>query len=32
MTAHLDAAAAGRLQLAAYYRETYAAKPAWQGV
>lgn len=29
-TVLLDEAAASRLQLAAYYRETYAAKPAWQ--
>ncbi|MGV8968000.1 MAG: glucosamine-6-phosphate deaminase [Cellulomonas sp.] len=28
----LDPAAAGRLQLAAYFRSTYAAKPAWQGL
>lgn len=28
----LDEPAASRLQLAAYYRETYAAKPAWQGL
>jgi glucosamine-6-phosphate deaminase len=31
-TVLLDAAAAGRLQLADYYRETYRAKPAWQGI
>ncbi len=30
VTVLLDEAAAGRLQLAGYYRETYAAKPAWQ--
>jgi glucosamine-6-phosphate deaminase len=30
VTVLLDEAAAGRLQLATYYRETYAAKPAWQ--
>jgi len=28
----LDAAAASRLQLADYYRETYLSKPAWQGL
>ncbi len=28
----IDDAAASRLQLDAYYRETYAAKPAWQGI
>jgi glucosamine-6-phosphate deaminase len=28
----LDEAAAARLQRADYYREVYAAKPAWQGV
>lgn len=32
VTVLLDEAAAGRLQLAAYYRQTYAAKPAWQGL
>jgi glucosamine-6-phosphate deaminase len=32
VTVLLDEAAAGRLQLASYYRETYAAKPAWQGL
>ena len=32
VTVLLDAAAAGRLQLADYYRETYRAKPAWQGI
>jgi glucosamine-6-phosphate deaminase len=31
-TVLLDEAAASRLQLAAYYRETYRAKPAWQGI
>ena len=31
-TVLLDAAAASRLQLADYYRETYLAKPAWQGI
>ena len=31
-TVLLDAAAASRLQLADYYRETYQAKPAWQGL
>lgn len=28
----VDAAAASRLQLADYFRSTYAAKPAWQGL
>lgn len=28
----LDDAAAGRLQLAPYYRDAYRAKPAWQGI
>ena len=32
VTVLLDSAAAGRLQLADYYRETYRAKPAWQGI
>jgi len=32
VTVLLDGAAAGRLQLADYYRETYGAKPAWQGI
>ncbi len=32
VTVLLDGAAAGRLQLADYYRETYRAKPAWQGI
>jgi glucosamine-6-phosphate deaminase len=32
VTVLLDAAAAGRLQLADYYRETWRAKPAWQGL
>ena len=32
VTVLLDSAAAGRLQLADYYRETYQAKPAWQGL
>jgi glucosamine-6-phosphate deaminase len=31
-TVLLDPAAASRLQLADYYRETYQAKPAWQGI
>jgi glucosamine-6-phosphate deaminase len=31
-TVLLDSAAASRLQLADYYRETYQAKPAWQGI
>lgn len=30
-TVIVDQAAASRLQLAGYYAETYAAKPAWQG-
>jgi glucosamine-6-phosphate deaminase len=32
VTVLLDEAAAGRLQLAGYYHETYAAKPGWQGL
>lgn len=32
VTVLVDEAAAGRLRLAGYYRETYAAKPAWQGL
>ncbi|WP_372593881.1 glucosamine-6-phosphate deaminase [Actinotalea sp.] len=32
VTVLVDPAAASRLQLADYYRETYAAKPAWQGL
>ena len=32
VTVLVDAAAASRLQLADYYRETYAAKPSWQGL
>jgi hypothetical protein len=32
VTVLLDEAAAGRLQLYRYYRETYAAKPQWQGL
>lgn len=32
VTVLLDEGAAGRLQLAGYYRETYASKPAWQGL
>ncbi|GAB95534.1 glucosamine-6-phosphate deaminase [Kineosphaera limosa] len=28
----LDSAAASRLQLVDYYRETYGAKPGWQGI
>lgn len=32
VTALLDDAAAHRLQLAGYYRETYRAKPHWQGI
>ncbi|MEP6559754.1 MAG: glucosamine-6-phosphate deaminase [Nakamurella sp.] len=31
-TVLLDGAAASRLQLADYYRETYRAKPTWQGI
>jgi glucosamine-6-phosphate deaminase len=32
VTALLDDAAAHRLQLAGYYRETYLSKPDWQGI
>lgn len=32
VTVLVDEDAAGRLQLARYYRETYDAKPAWQGL
>ena len=32
VTALVDDAAASRLQLADYYRSTYAAKPVWQGL
>jgi len=32
VTVLVDDAAASRLQLADHYRETYAAKPAWQGL
>ena len=32
VTALLDDAAAHRLQLAGYYRETYRCKPDWQGI
>lgn len=32
VTVLLDGAAARRLQLADYYRETYQSKPAWQGI
>jgi glucosamine-6-phosphate deaminase len=32
VTALLDDAAAHRLQLAGYYRETYRSKPEWQGI
>jgi len=28
----IDDAAASRLQLADYYRQTYAGKPDWQGI
>jgi glucosamine-6-phosphate deaminase len=31
-TVLVDDAAAGRLQLADYFRQTYADKPAWQGI
>lgn len=32
VTVLVDEAAAGRLQLANYYRQTYEAKPVWQGL
>lgn len=32
VTVLVDEAAAGRLQLSGYYRETWADKPAWQGI
>lgn len=32
VTVLLDEAAAGRLQLASYYREAYRSKPPWQGL
>ena len=32
VTVLVDEAAASRLQLASYYRQTYASKPAWQGI
>ena len=32
VTVLLDDAAARRLQLADYYRETYRSKPDWQGI
>lgn len=32
VTVLVDEAAASRLQLAGYYRETYASKPGWQGL
>lgn len=32
VTVLVDEVAASRLQLASYYTETYAAKPAWQGL
>ncbi len=32
VTVLVDEAAASRLQLADYYRQTWAAKPAWQGL
>lgn len=32
VTVLVDEAAASRLQLAGYYRETWASKPAWQGL
>ena len=31
-TVLVDDAAASRLQLADYYRQTYAGKPGWQGL
>jgi glucosamine-6-phosphate deaminase len=31
-TVLIDEAAASRLQLAGYYRQTYASKPDWQGL
>ncbi len=31
-TVVVDEAAASRLALASYYKETYAAKPEWQGL
>lgn len=31
-TVLVDEAAASRLQLADYYRQTYASKPSWQGL
>ena len=31
VTVLIDGAAAGRLQLADYFRDTYASKPSWQG-
>jgi glucosamine-6-phosphate deaminase len=32
VTVLLDGAAARRLQLVDYYRETYLSKPEWQGI
>jgi len=32
VTVLVDSAAASRLQLGSYYTDTYAAKPAWQGI
>jgi glucosamine-6-phosphate deaminase len=32
VTVVLDEPAASRLQLASYYKETYATKPSWQGI
>ncbi|MTE24520.1 glucosamine-6-phosphate deaminase [Microbacterium sp. ZXX196] len=32
VTVLVDEAAASRLELAEYYRDTYAGKPAWQGI
>ncbi len=32
VTVLLDPSAGSRLQLAGYYRETYAGKPTWQGI
>jgi glucosamine-6-phosphate deaminase len=32
VTVFVDDAAASRLQLGDYYRETFQAKPSWQGI
>jgi len=32
VTVVLDGPAASRLQLASYFKETYATKPPWQGL